>query len=245
MLLLLLALALLATARPALAQTSDINNEYRVTLFPSHPIKDNLTGFGYLGYVANPDKDYTTYYVGWPGVTYTPSKIIQYWGGAIYSYTDNEIKSDKLEVRPFVGFNLFLPNDRKMNLYNFTRYEARIIQDRTSHDWATPIIRVRTRFGIEAPLGSRERAWKPGATYALADVEPFYRFDRNTVDPLRWHVGLGHVFEEARARGIHLPRPAHPPRRRHAARLHRQHLAAEHQDRVQERPAGTRDGAEH
>lgn len=184
----------LTLATIAFAQDDPASNEYRVTLFPSHPIKGNMTGFGYLGYVANPDKNYTTYYVGWPGVTYTPNKVAQYWGGAFYTYTNNEISADKLEVRPFLGLKLFLPNDRKMNLYNFTRYEYRAIQDRTTHDW-NGIHRVRTRFGVEAPLGSREHAWKPGATYGIADAEPFYRFDRHTIDPLRWRVGLGHVFE--------------------------------------------------
>lgn len=186
--------ALVLAVAPALAQGDPVSDEYRVTIFPSHSIKDRLTGFGYLGYVANPDKDYTTYYVGWPGLTYTQSQRVQYWAGAFYTYTNNEHSSDKLEVRPFLGIKLFVPNERRINLYNFTRWEYRAIQDRSTHDWS-PVHRFRTRFGVEAPLTPRDRAWQPGTWYALADAEAFYRFDRDTWDPLRWRVGIGHVFE--------------------------------------------------
>ena len=59
-----LAAALLG-ATDARAQNDDpIGNEYRVTLFPYHRINDELTGFGYLGYVNNPDKEYQTGYNG-------------------------------------------------------------------------------------------------------------------------------------------------------------------------------------
>jgi len=33
----------------------DIGNEYRITLFPSHKVTDKIGGFGYLGYVWNPE----------------------------------------------------------------------------------------------------------------------------------------------------------------------------------------------
>lgn len=61
------------------AQDADTEtpDEYRVTLFPYHNIKDNLTGFGYLGYVTNEDHDYQTYYVGRPGVNYIVNQSLQ------------------------------------------------------------------------------------------------------------------------------------------------------------------------
>ncbi len=51
------------------AQENDVSNELRVTVNPFHPIKGNVIGFGYLGFVTNPDKDVKSYYVGWPGVS--------------------------------------------------------------------------------------------------------------------------------------------------------------------------------
>ena len=36
----------------------DIGSESRYTLFPYYKIADQWTGFNYLGFVNNPDKDY-------------------------------------------------------------------------------------------------------------------------------------------------------------------------------------------
>lgn len=178
-------------ASDARAQGDDIGNEYRVTLFPYHRISDQLTGFGYLGYVNNPEKDYQTDYLGY-GANYSFNRLIQLWGGLISTYTDNESSADKLELRPFTGVKLFLPNEIKWNIYNFTRYEYRAIQNRDTHDW-TGIHRLRSRFGVELPLTSREKAWEPKTWYALADVEPFYRFDKDTIDPFRARAGIAYI----------------------------------------------------
>ena len=180
---------------PARAQ-DDTGNEYRVTLFPSHRISDTVTGFAYLGYVWNPEKDYRTYYLGWPAGTYSPNEWLQVWGGLVGLYTDNENSSDKLELRPFTGVKLFLPNERKLNIYNFTRYEYRATQDQDTHDWNS-VNRLRSRFGVEFPLTSKERAWQPKTFYGLADVEPYYRFDRGQVDPFRVRGGIGYVLNES------------------------------------------------
>jgi hypothetical protein len=186
----LLVLAL-ASAAPRVRADDDIVNEYRLTLFPYHRISDQATGFGYLGYVNNPAKDYQTAYLGWGG-TYSINSAVQLWGGLIGTYTDNQASADKLELRPFVGAKLFLPNDAKWNIYNFSRYEDRIIEDRDTGDW-TQTHRIRSRFGVEFPLASRERAWQPQTWYALVDVEPFYRFDKDTLDPLRLRAGIAYV----------------------------------------------------
>jgi hypothetical protein len=52
---------------------------------------------------------------------------------------------------------------------------------------------LRSRFGVELPLTSREKAWQPKTWYALADVEPFFRFDRDTIDPLRVRGGIAYI----------------------------------------------------
>jgi hypothetical protein len=174
------------------AQVNPVTNEYRVTVFPYHNIRGKLTGFGYLGYVNNPQSDYATYYLGWPGINYTYKPWLQIWAGSMYIYTDNFHKGDKLELRPFVGAKVFLPNKRKMNLYNFTRYEYRGIKDKATADWSV-IHRIRTRFGAEIPLTSPARAWKPKTFYAIADAEPFFRFDKKALDPVRLRAGLAYI----------------------------------------------------
>lgn len=177
-------------------EEEDIGNEYRITLFPSHKITETVGGFGYLGYVWNPEKNYQTYYLGWPCATYTPNTWLQIWGGLIGVLTDNKNKSDQLELRPFTGVKFFLPNQLKWNIYNFTRYEYRALQDLTTHNWNN-YSRIRVRFGVEIPFSYREKAWQPGGFYGLADIEPYYRFDNNQVDPLRIRCGIGYIMKSA------------------------------------------------
>ncbi|MHC1777989.1 MAG: DUF2490 domain-containing protein [Lentimicrobium sp.] len=194
---LLFLLFILMTVRPlGLRAQEDIGNEYRITLFPSHKVTETIGGFGYLGYVWNPEKKYQTYYLGWPCATYTPNSWLQVWGGLIGAYTDNENKADNLELRPFAGVKLFLPNELKWNIYNFTRYEYRANQNRDTKEWNN-YSRIRVRFGVEIPLCSRAKAWKPGSFYGLADIEPYYRFDNNEVDPLRIRGGIGYIMKSA------------------------------------------------
>jgi hypothetical protein len=50
-------LAMLGAPVVARAQEDQRADEYRLTLAPNHPIKDRVTGFGYLGYVNNLDKE--------------------------------------------------------------------------------------------------------------------------------------------------------------------------------------------
>ena len=179
----------------ARAQTNDpIGNEYRLTLFPYYSITTNLAGFGYLGYVNNPEEGYQTYYLG-KGVNYFLTPTVQLWGGLISTYTDNENSANQLELRPFAGVKLFVPNEIKWSIYNFTRYEYRALQNLETYDWNN-YSRIRSRFGVEFPLSSRAKAWQPKTWYALADVEPYYRFDKNMVDPLRVRGGIAYIVSD-------------------------------------------------
>jgi hypothetical protein len=121
---------------------------------------------------------------------------VQVWTGLIGIYTDNEVTVDRLELRPLVGVKLLVPNKKKINLYNFFRYEYRAIDDRGGGTNWSVVHRVRNQSGIEIPLTSLESAWKPRTFYALADVEPYFRFDRSAVHPLRIRGGIGYVVDE-------------------------------------------------
>lgn len=190
-------LVLIAAIAPALSARADdeVSNEYQFTLSPHHAIRGNLTGSGELGYHWNPELDYQAYTILWPGLICTASKWAQFSAGLRTLYTDNENSADKLELRPFAGVKLFLPTELKWNLYNYTRYEFRDIQDRDTLDWIGTH-RVRSRFAVELPLTSREKSWQPKTWYGLADVEPFYRFDKDTIDPLLVRGGLGYVVSD-------------------------------------------------
>lgn len=194
---LLLSLVVAYYAPSASAQNnSDVANQYRLTLNPSSKITENLTGFALLSYGNSPDNDSRRYNVRWPGLYYSVDKWLQIWGGLNSIYTDNGGLSDNtLELRPFIGPKWFIPNKREWVIYNYSRYEYRDTLDLSSHQW-TVVNRIRSRFGVEIPLTIPERAWKPRTWYLLTDVEPFYRFDTDQLDPLRVRGGVGYVFND-------------------------------------------------
>jgi hypothetical protein len=169
-----------------------VNNEYRLTLFPYYRITTNTTGFGYLGYVNSPEEQYQVFYLG-EGASYMLNDSVQLWGGLISTYTDNENSANQIELRPFGGVKLFVPNNLEWNIYNYTRYEFRDFQNLDTHSWNS-YSRVRSRFGVEFPLTSREKAWQLKTWYALADVEPMFRFDNDSFDPVRLRCGIGYIL---------------------------------------------------
>jgi len=189
---------LVAPSLPARAD-DDPSEEYDFTLDPQHSIHGKLTAFGELGYYRNPQADYRSYTIEYPGLVYKAAKWAQFAAGFRTLYTDNEASADKLELRPFAGAKLFLPNGLAWNVYNYTRVEYRDTENRDTNEW-THYTRIRSRFAVEIPLTAQAKAFKPKTWYALADVEPFYRFDKDTVDPLRLRAGIAHVLSD----GIHV-----------------------------------------
>ncbi|MCU0299878.1 MAG: DUF2490 domain-containing protein [Candidatus Nanopelagicales bacterium] len=173
------------------APPDDVANEYRITAFPSYRINEEWSGFGYLGWVYKPDSDYTSYYLG-KGFFYSPAKWVHIWGGLIAVYTDSTVKSNSLELRPFVGPKFVGSNSKKWRYFNWTRYELRLTDTLDTDEWKT-VHRLRNQTRIEIPLAAGDRAWTPKSWYLLSDVEPIYRSDTGQIDPLRVRVGLGYV----------------------------------------------------
>jgi hypothetical protein len=99
-------LLLAVAAAPVIAQEppsdTDVLQEYRITAYPSYGINDELSGFGYVGWVYKPDARYTSYYLG-KGVFWHPVKWLQVWGGVIGVYTNQYDASNLLEIRPFTA----------------------------------------------------------------------------------------------------------------------------------------------
>jgi hypothetical protein len=109
-------------------------------------------------------------------------------------YTDNDDHSHSWEIRPITGVKLYIPNNQKLNIYSFTRFEDRfIIQDRNVQS----IPRFRNRFGIEAPLTKKEMGWTPKTFYIMADIEPIWRLDEKRLQVLRLRGGLGYIFNKS------------------------------------------------
>jgi hypothetical protein len=191
-----ISLLLLLALRPVVAQasTDDENGEYQLNLNPHAKATDELSTFGNFGYFYDPHS-YSKYRFGWPGLIYRVNSWLQFPGGLDTYYEDNFGSANTLELRPFAGFKLFVPNHSKIELYNYTRYEYRDTENFETHQW-TGYSRIRSRFGIEFPLTSRACAWDPKTFYSLVDVEPFYRFDKDELEPLRVRGGLGYVMND-------------------------------------------------
>jgi len=197
-----LCLGLLLFAAPAAAQEEppaattpppEIANEYRVTAFPNYPLTEKLSGLGYVGYVAKPDADYSSLYLG-SGVFYRSHQHVQLWLVLIGVWTDQQQpdKSNTLELRPFTGIKFMGMNRKKWSYYNWTRYELRFTETRNTGDW-TLVHRIRNQSRIDFPLTSLAKAWTPKTFYVWTDIEPIWRSDTGKVDPFRWRTGLGYI----------------------------------------------------
>src|SRR5262245_49126913 len=110
-------------------------DEFRLTLSPYHRINDEFTSFERLGYSYNEDTRASAYSGSFPGLEYSPNQWLQLWAALSWRYTDNRDSADQLELRPYIGPKLFLPNELRWNIYNYTRYEFRNIYDFDTHKW--------------------------------------------------------------------------------------------------------------
>jgi hypothetical protein len=181
--------------RVAHAADSEITDQYRLTLELNARLTTNFSGSGTLGFFANPDLENQTYRLEWPNITYLPTHWLHVSGGLLTQYTDNHDSANELELRPFIGAKLFVPNKAKLTIFNYTRYEYRNTENLGTHDW-DHVNRIRSLFEIDVPLSSRERAWKPKTWFALAGAEPFYVFDQSGINELRLSAGLGYVLTD-------------------------------------------------
>lgn len=118
---------------PAAEPPPDVADEYRITGFPSYRINDAWSGFGYLGWVCKPDAGYTSYYLG-KGFLYSPAKWVHIWGGLIGVFTDSTVKSNSLELRPFIGPKFLGSNRRRWRYFNGTRHELRLTETLDTDD---------------------------------------------------------------------------------------------------------------
>ena len=188
MLLLMLALTPMTSVRAE----EDTFHTYQLTLSPHYRISDEVSGSGTLSYESSPERGNRVYYVSYPSVTYKLNGSVQLWGGLRVSYTDNENTADRFELRPFAGFKLYGPRTLNWNMFNYTRYEDRNVEILGVYQW-THAGRVRSQFGVEVPLASRDKSFTPKTWYLLTSVEPFYRLDKGWVDPIEVQAGMAYV----------------------------------------------------
>jgi hypothetical protein len=184
------------------AQDRNIWNEYRPSLVFAMPINDKWIAWQYNVLVYSPEKNLTTLGITGPGITYRPKASngeggwVELWAGTLFAPTNNYDTSNSFEIRPVVGVRVFVPNDKKLNIYNFGRYEYRLFfQD----DKTTSQPRYRHRVAIEIPLAKGDKRWTPKTFYTVADVEAFWRLDDKFLEKVRVRGTAGYIIKKRMA----------------------------------------------
>jgi Protein of unknown function (DUF2490) len=186
----------------AAAQDKNIWNEYRPSLVFAMPINDKWIAWQYNVLVYAPEKKLTTLGITGPGITYRVNAKkgdpgwLELWAGTLFASTDNYHDTNSFEVRPVVGVRVFVPNKKKVNIFNFARYEYRLFfQDH--HTTSQP--RFRNRVALEIPLAKGDKRWTPRTFYTVADVEPFWRLDDKFLEKIRVRGTVGYIIKKRMA----------------------------------------------
>jgi hypothetical protein len=186
-------------AIPAGAQDKNIWQEYRPSLVFAMPINEKWIAWQYTLGVYAPEKKLTTFGLAGPGIIYRPKAKpgsqgwLELWAGTLLAWTDNYHKTNSFEFRPVVGAKMFVPNKKKLNIYNFGRYEYRsFFQDH--HMTSQP--RFRDRTGIEIPLATGDKRWTPRTFYTAGDVEPLWRLDDKFLEKIRVRGTVGYIVRK-------------------------------------------------
>jgi hypothetical protein len=177
------------------AQDSDYSNEYHVSVLPYFLIYGALAGYGEFGYAYDPDMKYQRFIAEWPNLNYKAARWLQLCVGLRTQYKDNQTSANTITLRPYIGPKLFVPNSWKWDIYNYTRYEFPDTLNEGTHQWSG-YSRLRSRFGVQFPIACLDRAWQPKTWYGLADVEPFYRIDQNTITAVHFRAGGGYIVND-------------------------------------------------
>ena len=168
-------------------------NEYRATATTAMPVTDKLFLWQYTGYFLVPERKQNTLAISPPGIMYRVRPWMEVWLGVLPSYTDNYKKSNSWEVRGVAGIRFAIPNKRKLNLYSFTRYEYKAVnQDGNMQS----IPRFRSRIGLDTPIQRGDKRWAPHTFYSIADFEPIWRLDDKYLEKLRLRGGAGYIINK-------------------------------------------------
>lgn len=167
------------------------SDEYRLTAFPTYRLTDDhrWIGIGYLGYVTNHEDQYDIAYLGL-GTIWRFRPKAEFWTLVLNVRTDNENSPDVSEYRPVVGLKNYFVRTNRVTFYNLARLEYRIEDVDGAED--NNFFRFRNRLGTEFHFTDKSN--EPGALYGIADIELFYRTDKDISDLARLRGGLGWIM---------------------------------------------------
>lgn len=177
----------------AAAQDNNITNEFRFTVTSAMPINKKWIAWQYTMLLSSPDKSVSTIAISPPGIVYKPKEWVELWAGILPSYNNNYHTTNSWELRPVGAIKVYVPNEKKLNISNFARYEYKFIYQ---NHHTTTIPRYRNRVAVEVPLAKGEKRWKPRTFYANGDVEPIWRLDDKFLEKIRVRGTLGYIVKQ-------------------------------------------------
>jgi hypothetical protein len=190
-----LTLALLPRFAWAQSASSDdgVQNQYRLWFIATRPAAEleRLVFQAFVGLMRTPDNRSTAIrYSLPPGFIFKPRKGIELWTDSFGVYTANHDEDNSWELRPRIGLKVYALDAPRLHVFNYTRFEYRFVHQ---GDSTTTTLRLRDRFGIEAPF-THTRPWMTHTWYGLADVEFFWVLnDGGYFEQYRIRAGTGYI----------------------------------------------------
>ena len=177
------------------------NAQFWLDFNPSYRVAERVTLYGKIGIKTNSPHTWTRYLItpsikyNWPRLILRDYKFMEelHAGVGVY-YTNNVYFSDSLEIRPFQGYSLTIPNRRMIAIKHFIMLEERF--ELNTDNWENTF-GLRLRYKASVTFRFHGDLWAPGkGFYIPLSCEFFWNLisTKQFNDIIRVVGGLGYEF---------------------------------------------------
>jgi len=167
----------------------------------SYQVAERLTLYGDVGTRTISSKTWNRYLIR-PAVKYDWPRLIlkdyqfkeELHAGIGIFFTDNKERVDRLEIRPFQGYSLSIPNRKRIVVKHFVRLEERFEME--TDDWISTF-GIRLRYSASVTLRFQGDIWSQGKGFYIPVSGEFFWSLKGTKqfnDLIRISGGLGREF---------------------------------------------------
>lgn len=202
---LVIPILLLAFGFSAFSQTTEnkVNHQFWTDLNFKYTLKPGLFLHAPVGYRTISPHKWDRFYIN-PQVRYDWPRLIlknlkykeQIIGGVGVYFTNNQNKTDKLEIRPFQGYSLSAPNGKYFILKHFIQLEERF--EINTSDWQNTF-GLRFRYKASATIRMHGDFWEyANGFYIPVSIEFFWNLIETNQfnDKVRLNFGIGKSFNQ-------------------------------------------------
>lgn len=184
-------------AKPVLAQPAELSFvQIWADLFLQHTLNKDFRFLFHTNYKHLMDDRKWDQYMIRPTLVYTMNDYIYFQGGIQALYTDQG-RLNKLEIRPWLGVNVFYPNFGRIHINHFIRLEKRFFFQNIGEK---DVSSLRFRYAIMTNVPLNHPGMQPETVYLLPNVEflsdvwgeNVERFIAST----RYSLGLGYQIDD-------------------------------------------------